>query len=168
MVEFGKDSAFAFNAAQKAEVQELLAKTIQTVAGGTVPYRLALAGNSSSAAPVAAQPASAQSGMASQSNAVPPVQEPLCRQGGRRSARGAGGGKGKPGTGDADGSKGEPGAGFQSAPQNATSYEAPSAPQQMGGGVASSSSPEFQASSMPSVLRRYNRLLRQRFGIRRA
>ena len=73
VVEFGKDSAFAFNAAQKAEVQELLAKTIQTVAGGTVPYRLALAGNSSSAAPVAAQPASAQSGMASQSNAAPPA-----------------------------------------------------------------------------------------------
>ena len=39
VVEFGKDSAFAFNAAQKAEVQELLAETIQTVAGGTVPYR---------------------------------------------------------------------------------------------------------------------------------
>ena len=73
VVEFGKDSAFAFNAAQKAEVQELLAKTIQTVAGGTVPYRLALAGNSSSAAPVAAQPASAQSGMASQPNAAPPA-----------------------------------------------------------------------------------------------
>ena len=48
VVEFGKDSGFAFNAAQKPEVQELLAQTIQTVAGGTVPYRLALAGGASS------------------------------------------------------------------------------------------------------------------------
>ena len=39
--------------------------------------------------------------------------------------------------------------GFQSAPQNATSYVPPSALRQMGGGVASSPSPEFQASSMP-------------------
>lgn len=51
VVEFGKDSAFAFNAAQKTEVQELLAQTIKTVAGGTVPYRLALAGGGASAAP---------------------------------------------------------------------------------------------------------------------
>lgn len=58
VVEFGKDSAFAFNAAQKTEVQELLAKTIQTVAGGTVPYRLALAGGAQT--PAAAQSASAQ------------------------------------------------------------------------------------------------------------
>ena len=70
VVEFGKDSAFAFNAAQKAEVQELLAKTIQTVAGGNVPYRLALAGGNPSATFVAAQPASVQSGTAPQSNTV--------------------------------------------------------------------------------------------------
>ena len=71
VVEFSKDSAFAYNAAQKTEVQELLAKTIQTVAGGTVPYRLALAGGASatpatrsvSAAP---QPASQQVQPASQ------------------------------------------------------------------------------------------------------
>ena len=137
VVEFGKDSAFAFNAAQKAEVQELLAKTIQTVAGGTVPYRLALAGNSSSAAPVAAQPASAQSGMASQSNAAPPAtKNPYAAKAvaAVRAAQAA--------------AKANQAQGFQSAPQNATSYVAPSAPQQMGGGVASSSSPEFQASSM--------------------
>ena len=138
VVEFGKDSAFAFNAAQKAEVQELLAKTIQTVAGGTVPYRLALAGNSSLAAPVAAQPASAQSGMASQSNAVPPAaKNPYAAKAvaAVRAAQAA--------------AKANQAQGFQSAPQNATSYVAPSAPQQMGGGVASSPSPEFQASSMP-------------------
>lgn len=138
VVEFGKDSAFAFNAAQKAEVQELLAKTIQTVAGGTVPYRLALAGNSSSAAPVAAQPASAQSGMASQSNAAPPAaKNPYAAKAvaAVRAAQAA--------------AKANQAQGFQSAPQNATSYAAPSAPQQMGGGIASSPSPEFQASSMP-------------------
>ena len=138
VVEFGKDSAFAFNAAQKAEVQELLAKTIQTVAGGIVPYRLALAGNSSSAAPVAAQPASAQSGMASQSNAVPPAaKNPYAAKAvaAVRAAQAA--------------AKANQAQGFQSAPQNATSYAAPSAPRQMGGGVASSPSPEFQASSMP-------------------
>lgn len=150
VVEFGKDSAFAFNAAQKAEVQELLAKTIQTVAGGTVPYRLALAGNSSSAAPVAAQPASAQSGMASQSNAVPPAaKNPYAAKAvaAVRAAQAAAKANQAPATQTA--AKVNQAQGFQSAPQNATSYAAPSAPQQMGGGVASSSSPEFQASSMP-------------------
>lgn len=149
VVEFGKDSAFAFNAAQKAEVQELLAKTIQTVAGGTVPYRLALAGNSSSAAPVAAQPASAQSGMASQSNAAPPAaKNPYAAKAvaAVRATQAAAKANQAPATQTA--AKANQAQGFQSAPQNATSYVAPSAPQQMGGGVASSSSPEFQASSM--------------------
>ena len=150
VVEFGKDSAFAFNAAQKAEVQELLAKTIQTVAGGTVPYRLALAGNSSSAAPVAAQPASAQSGMASQSNAVPPAaKNPYAAKAvaAVRAAQAAARANQAPATQAA--AKVNQAQGFQSAPQNATSYVAPSAPQQMEGGVASSSSPRSQASSMP-------------------
>lgn len=150
VVEFGKDSAFAFNAAQKAEVQELLAKTIQTVAGGTVPYRLALAGNSSSVAPVAAQPASAQSGMTSQSNAVPPAaKNPYAAKAvaAVRAAQAAAKANQAPVTQTA--AKVNQAQGFQSAPQNATSYAAPSAPQQMGGGVASSSSPRSQASSMP-------------------
>lgn len=150
VVEFGKDSAFAFNAAQKAEVQELLAKTIQTVAGGTVPYRLALAGNSSSAAPVAAQPASAQSGMASQSNAAPPATKNSYAAkavAAVRAAQAAAKANQAPATQTA--AKANQAQGFQSASQNATSYVAPSAPQQMGGGVASSPSPEFQASSMP-------------------
>ena len=150
VVEFGKDSAFAFNAAQKAEVQELLAKTIQTVAGGTVPYRLALAGNSSSAAPVAAQPASAQSGMASQSNAVPPAaKNPYAAKAvaAVRAAQAAAKANQAPATQAA--AKVNQAQGFQSAPQNATSYVPPSAPRQLGGGVASSSSPRSQASSMP-------------------
>lgn len=147
VVEFGKDSAFAFNAAQKAEVQELLAKTIQTVAGGTVPYRLALAGNSSSAAPVAAQPASAQSGMASQSNAAPPAAKNPYAAKAVAAVRAAAKANQAPATQMA--AKANQAQGFQSAPQNATSYVAPSAPQQMGGGVASSSSPRSQASSMP-------------------
>ena len=150
VVEFGKDSAFAFNAAQKAEVQELLAKTIQTVAGGTVPYRLVLAGNSSSAAPVAAQPASAQSGMASQSNAVPPAaKNPYAAKAvaAVRAAQAAAKANQAPATQAA--AKVNQAQGFQSAPQNATSYVPPSAPRQMGGGVASSSSPRSQASSMP-------------------
>ena len=150
VVEFGKDSAFAFNAAQKAEVQELLAKTIQTVAGGTVPYRLALAGNSSSAAPVAAQPASAQSGMASQPNAAPPAaKNPYAAKAvaAVRAAQAAAKANQAPATQAA--AKVNQAQGFQSAPQNATSYVPPSALRQMGGGVASSPSPEFQASSMP-------------------
>ena len=150
VVEFGKDSAFAFNAAQKAEVQELLAKTIQTVAGGTVPYRLALAGNSSSAAPVAAQPASAQSGMASQSNAVPPAaKNPYAAKAvaAVRAVQAAAKANQAPATQAT--AKVNQAQGFQSAPQNATSYVPPSALRQMGGGVASSPSPEFQASSMP-------------------
>ena len=150
VVEFGKDSAFAFNAAQKAEVQELLAKTIQTVAGGTVPYRLALAGNSSSAAPVAAQPASAQSGMASQPNAAPPAaKNPYAAKAvaAVRAAQAAAKANQAPATQAT--AKVNQAQGFQSAPQNATSYVPPSALRQMGGGVASSPSPEFQASSMP-------------------
>lgn len=150
VVEFGKDSAFAFNAAQKAEVQELLAKTIQTVAGGTVPYRLALAGNSSLAAPVAAQPASAQSGMASQPNAAPPAaKNPYAAKAvaAVRAAQAAAKANQAPATQAT--AKVNQAQGFQSAPQNATSYVPPSALRQMGGGVASSPSPEFQASSMP-------------------
>lgn len=148
VVEFGKDSAFAFNAAQKAEVQELLAKTIQTVAGGTVPYRLALAGNSSSAAPVAAQPASAQSGMASQSNAAPPAAKNPYAAKAVAAVRAAQAAKANQAPATQAAAKVNQAQGFQSAPQNATSYVAPSAPQQMGGGVVSSPSPEFQASSM--------------------
>ena len=150
VVEFGKDSAFAFNAAQKAEVQELLAKTIQTVAGGTVPYRLALAGSGSSAAPVAVQPASAQSGMPPQSNAAAPaVKNPYAAKAvaAVRAAQAAAKANQAPATQAA--AKANQTQGFQSAPQNAASYAASPAPQQMGGSAAPSPSSEFQTPSMP-------------------
>ena len=150
VVEFGKDSAFAFNAAQKAEVQELLAKTIQTVAGGTVPYRLALAGSSSSAAPVAVQPASAQSGMPPQSNAAAPaVKNPYAAKAvaAVRAAQAAAKANQAPATQAA--ARANQAQGFQSASQNAASYVAPSAHQQMRGGAASSPSPESQTQFVP-------------------
>ena len=59
VVEFGKDSGFAFTAAQKPEVQELLAKTIAQVAGGSIPFRLSLAGGAAPAP--AARPMAAAS-----------------------------------------------------------------------------------------------------------
>ncbi len=59
VIQFGKDGGFAYNAAQKTEVQELLAKTIAQVAGGTVPYRLSIEGGAAPSAP-AAQPAASQ------------------------------------------------------------------------------------------------------------
>lgn len=150
VVEFGKDSAFAFNAAQKVEVQELLAKTIQTVAGGTVPYRLALAGGGSSAAPVAAHTASAQSGMAPQSNAAAPaVKNPYAAKAvaAVRAAQAAAKANQAPATQAA--ARANQAQGFQSASQNAASYVAPSAHQQMKGGAASSPSPESQTQSIP-------------------
>lgn len=42
VVTFAKDNGFAYAAAQKPEVQQLLAQTIESVAGGQVPYRLVL------------------------------------------------------------------------------------------------------------------------------
>lgn len=43
LIEFSSDNSFAYTAAQKKEVQQLLAQTIERVAGGAVPYRLAIA-----------------------------------------------------------------------------------------------------------------------------
>lgn len=138
VVEFGKDSAFAFNAAQKAEVQELLAKTIQTVAGGNVPYRLALAGGNPSATPVATQPASVQSGTALQSNTVAQTAtNPYAAKAvaAVRAAQAA--------------AKASQAKAPQPVTQNAASYAAPSASQQMGDSAASSPLPESQMQPMP-------------------
>ncbi len=138
VVEFGKDSAFAFNAAQKAEVQELLAKTIQTVAGGNVPYRLALAGGNPSATPVATQPASVQSGTAPQSNTVTQAAtNPYAAKAAAavRAAQAA--------------AKASQAKAPQPVTQNAASYAAPSASQQMGDSAASSPLPESQIQPMP-------------------
>ena len=44
LVEFSADSGFAYTAAQKPEVQELLKQSIQSVVGVPVPFRLELAG----------------------------------------------------------------------------------------------------------------------------
>ena len=138
VVEFGKDSAFAFNAAQKAEVQELLAKTIQTVAGGNVPYRLALASGSPSAAPVAAQPASVQSGTAPQSNTVTQAaKNPYAAKAvaAVRAAQAA--------------ARASQVTAQQPATQNVASYAPPSASQQMGDSAASSPLPESRMQPMP-------------------
>ena len=138
VVEFGKDSVFAFNAAQKAEVQELLAKTIQTVAGGNVPYRLALAGGSPSAAPVAAQPASVQPGTAPQSNTVTQAaKNPYAAKAvaAVRAAQAA--------------ARASQVTAQQPATQNAASYAPPSASQQMGDSAASSPLPESRMQPMP-------------------
>ncbi len=53
LIEFSADNSFAYTAAQKKEVQQLLAQTIEQVAGGTVPYRFAIAagGKKASRAP---------------------------------------------------------------------------------------------------------------------
>lgn len=42
VITFGKDNGFAYTAAQKSEVQQLLSQTIDSIAGGHVPYRLML------------------------------------------------------------------------------------------------------------------------------
>lgn len=42
VITFGKDNGFAYTAAQKPEVQQLLSQTIDLIAGGHVPYRLML------------------------------------------------------------------------------------------------------------------------------
>ncbi len=53
MIAFSADNNYAYGAAQKAEVQELLAQTLRQVAGGDVPFRLAVSGG---AAPAAVAP----------------------------------------------------------------------------------------------------------------
>lgn len=53
VIAFSADNNYAYGAAQKAEVQELLAQTLRQVAGGDVPFRLAVSGG---AAPAAAAP----------------------------------------------------------------------------------------------------------------
>ena len=70
VIQFGKDGGFAYNAAQKTEVQELLAKTIAQVAGGIVPYRLTIEGGSASTAPTS-QVSTPQTGRSARSFAAP-------------------------------------------------------------------------------------------------
>lgn len=61
VVEFSKDNAFAYNAARKPEVQQLLAQTLSQIAGGTVPFQLTVAaamGTEPSSSPSTTRPAS--------------------------------------------------------------------------------------------------------------
>lgn len=51
-IEFSEDNSFAYNAAQKPEVRELLAATIQTIAGGAVPFSFEIASGANKKPPV--------------------------------------------------------------------------------------------------------------------
>lgn len=53
VITFGKDNGFAYTAAQKPEVQQLLSQTIDSIAGGHVPYRLMLEEGGSPQSPFA-------------------------------------------------------------------------------------------------------------------
>ena len=80
IVQFGKDGGFAYNAAQKSEVQELLAKTIAQIAGGTVPYRLSIEGGAAaSASAPASQPRPAAEAKPAHS-LVPPAAASVSKQ----------------------------------------------------------------------------------------
>ncbi|MEF2560493.1 MAG: DNA polymerase III subunit gamma/tau [Eggerthellaceae bacterium] len=57
-IEFSKDNSFAYTAAQKPEVQQLLSQTMQSIAGEAVSYRLVIAGDGSIGASVAPAPQS--------------------------------------------------------------------------------------------------------------
>lgn len=56
LVEFAADNSFAYKAAQKKEVRELLARTLEKVAGGSLPFRLALAQGGASAPAESSKP----------------------------------------------------------------------------------------------------------------
>lgn len=57
-IEFSKDNSFAYTAAQKPEVQQLLSQTMQSIAGEAVSYRLVIAGDGGIGASAAPTPQS--------------------------------------------------------------------------------------------------------------
>lgn len=57
-IEFSKDNSFAYTAAQKPEVQQLLSQTMQSIAGEAVSYRLVIAGDTGIGASAAPTPQS--------------------------------------------------------------------------------------------------------------
>lgn len=61
VITFGKDNGFAYTAAQKPEVQQLLSQTIDSIAGGHVPYRLMLEEGGSPQSPFANSAAASNS-----------------------------------------------------------------------------------------------------------
>lgn len=61
VITFGKDNGFAYTAAQKPEVQQLLSQTIDSIAGGHIPYRLMLEEGGSPQSPFANSAAASNS-----------------------------------------------------------------------------------------------------------
>lgn len=61
VITFGKDNGFAYTAAQKPEVQQLLSQTIDSIAGGHVPYRLMLEEGGSPQSPFVSSAAASNS-----------------------------------------------------------------------------------------------------------
>ncbi len=61
VITFGKDNGFAYTAAQKPEVRQLLSQTIDSIAGGHVPYRLMLEEGGSPQSPFANSAAASNS-----------------------------------------------------------------------------------------------------------
>ena len=61
VITFGKDNGSAYTAAQKPEVQQLLSQTIDSIAGGHVPYRLMLEESGSPQSPFANSAAASNS-----------------------------------------------------------------------------------------------------------
>lgn len=61
VITFGKDNGFAYTAAQKPEVQQLLSQAIDSIAGGHVPYRLMLEEGGSPQSPFANSAAASNS-----------------------------------------------------------------------------------------------------------
>lgn len=77
VITFGKDNGFAYTAAQKPEVQQLLSQTIDSIAGGHVPYRLMLEEGGSPQSPfVNAAAASNSSSMGNSQVNVSQVAQP--------------------------------------------------------------------------------------------
>ena len=76
LVEFGADSGFAYTAAQKPEVRDLLKESIRNVVGFDVPFQLQLAGSSPSS-PVGASPSPVSSVASSPvASTVNPISNP--------------------------------------------------------------------------------------------
>ena len=76
VITFGKDNGFAYTAAQKPEVQQLLSQTIDSIAGGHVPYRLMLEEGGSPQSPFVNSAASNSSSMGNSQVNVSQVAQP--------------------------------------------------------------------------------------------
>ncbi len=70
VIEFGADNGFAYTAAQKPEVQQLLVQTLESIAGAPVSYQIVLANNQGTASSLVPQ-TSASVSSATVSNTTP-------------------------------------------------------------------------------------------------